>query len=105
VHPALTIDQRGEPRPFDQPGVVNADDGTDIGAFELQNLNVPPVAVDDAYAVTGGGVLSVDARGAGQRQRCRRTARAAAIPPPPASRRSTFGAPVELWVNVIAGGR
>ena len=61
-HPALTTDQRGEPRPFNQPSVANADDGTDIGAFELQ-LNQPPVAVDDAYAVTGGGVLTVPAPG------------------------------------------
>jgi CSLREA domain-containing protein len=33
-----TIDQRGLPRPFDFPGLANAagGDGTDIGAFELQ---------------------------------------------------------------------
>lgn len=34
------FDQRGRPRTFDDPGVVNAatSDGTDIGAFELQPL-------------------------------------------------------------------
>ena len=63
VHPALTTDQRGVPRPFDVPSIPNADDGADIGAFELQAVNQPPVAVDDAYAVTGGAVLSVPAPG------------------------------------------
>ncbi|HKB68152.1 MAG TPA: choice-of-anchor Q domain-containing protein [Pyrinomonadaceae bacterium] len=35
-----SFDQRGRPRTFDDPGVVNAatSDGTDIGAFELQPL-------------------------------------------------------------------
>lgn len=41
-HPALTTDQRGEPRPFDQPSVANAADGSDVGAFELQAANRPP---------------------------------------------------------------
>ena len=63
MHPALTTDQRGEPRPADQPSVANAADGADIGAFELEVVNQPPVAVDDAYAVTGGGVLTVPAPG------------------------------------------
>jgi hypothetical protein len=39
-------DQRGEPRSFDNTGIVNAADGTDIGAFELQNS--PPVAIASA---------------------------------------------------------
>ena len=43
VHPALTTDQRGEPRPFDQPLVANAADGADGGAFELQALSLPAV--------------------------------------------------------------
>ncbi len=64
VHPALTTDQRGEPRPFDQPAVPDAADGSDVGAFELQFVaNVAPVAVDDAYAVIGGGVLTVPVLG------------------------------------------
>lgn len=36
--PGVTADQRGYPRPVDIPFLVNADDGCDIGAFELQNL-------------------------------------------------------------------
>ena len=32
----LEADQRGEPRPTDLPDVPNADDGSDIGAFEAQ---------------------------------------------------------------------
>ncbi len=63
VHPALTTDQRGEPRPIDRPSVADAADGADIGAFELEVVNRPPVAVDDAYAVTGGDVLIVSAPG------------------------------------------
>ena len=62
AHPALTTDQRGEPRPSDVASIPNADDGADIGAFELQ-VDRPPVAVDDAYAVTGGGLLTVAAPG------------------------------------------
>ncbi|MCB0203058.1 MAG: hypothetical protein KDI03_23535, partial [Anaerolineae bacterium] len=34
--PNVTADQRGYPRPIDQPGVPNAADGCDVGAFELQ---------------------------------------------------------------------
>jgi len=47
-HPALTTDQRGEPRPADLPGVTNAagGDGSDIGAFELQ-----PAVADYAETV------------------------------------------------------
>ena len=32
----LATDQRGQPRPFDFPSIANADDGSDIGAIELQ---------------------------------------------------------------------
>ena len=32
----LTTDQRGQPRPFDFPAYFDADDGSDIGAYELQ---------------------------------------------------------------------
>jgi Ca2+-binding RTX toxin-like protein len=63
THPALTTDQRGQPRPFDRPTVANAADGSDVGAFELHGTESPPAAVDDAYAVTGGGVLTVAAPG------------------------------------------
>ncbi|MEZ4768207.1 MAG: right-handed parallel beta-helix repeat-containing protein [Caldilineales bacterium] len=34
--PNVAADQRGYPRPIDQPGVPNAADGCDVGAFELQ---------------------------------------------------------------------
>ena len=34
--PGETMDQRGAPRPVDNPSVSNAADGCDIGAFELQ---------------------------------------------------------------------
>lgn len=39
VAASATLDQRGEPRTFDDPGVANAptSDGTDIGAFERQS--------------------------------------------------------------------
>ena len=46
----LTIDQRGEPRPFDDPNVAPATggDNSDIGAFEAQEvLNTAPEATDD----------------------------------------------------------
>jgi hypothetical protein len=37
----VTTDQRAQPRPFDNPNIPNAtgSDGTDIGAFERQNLD------------------------------------------------------------------
>ena len=40
----LTVDQRGFPRPVDDPAVANAPfgDGSDIGAFELQTLALAP---------------------------------------------------------------
>ncbi len=34
--PGATVDQRGSSRPFDQPLILNADDGCDVGAFEAQ---------------------------------------------------------------------
>ena len=39
---SATIDQRGLPRPSNFVGIVNADDGSDIGAFELQAPPTPP---------------------------------------------------------------
>ena len=42
AHPALTTDQRGRPRPADQPLIPNAADGTDVGAFELKAGARPP---------------------------------------------------------------
>lgn len=38
-------DQRGMPRPYDQPGVPNAGDGADIGAFELQDVTAPQTTI------------------------------------------------------------
>jgi CSLREA domain-containing protein len=38
--PGLTGDQRGLPRPVDIPGIPDADDGCDIGAYELQSLSL-----------------------------------------------------------------
>jgi hypothetical protein len=37
-----TTDQRGLPRPSNFVGIVNAGDGSDIGAFELQAPSTPP---------------------------------------------------------------
>jgi CSLREA domain-containing protein len=42
AHPALTTDQRGRPRPADQPLIPTAADGTDVGAFELKAGARPP---------------------------------------------------------------
>lgn len=60
VAAALTADQRGEPRPADFPGVANADDGCDVGAFELQPP--PPCTIEDLVehveALEAGGVLN-----------------------------------------------
>ena len=39
---SATTDQRGLPRPSNFVGIVNADDGSDIGAFELQAPPTPP---------------------------------------------------------------
>jgi len=38
--PGFTADQRGLPRPVDIPGIPDADDGCDIGAYELQRLSL-----------------------------------------------------------------
>jgi hypothetical protein len=38
--PGFTADQRGLPRPVDIPGIPDADDGCDIGAYELQSLSL-----------------------------------------------------------------
>jgi len=52
-----TTDERGLPRPFDDPAIPNAPggDGSDVGAFEVQVAlappNTPPVAVDDSATV------------------------------------------------------
>ncbi len=42
---ALTVDQRGQPRVFDDPDIPNASggDGTDIGAYEAINLRITAV--------------------------------------------------------------
>jgi len=39
--PGCTTDQRGKPRPVDLPGIPDADDGCDIGAFEFQYQPLP----------------------------------------------------------------
>lgn len=48
--PDVDGDQRGMPRPYDQPGVANAagGDGTDIGAFELQDATPPQTTITKA---------------------------------------------------------
>jgi hypothetical protein len=40
--PDTGADQRGYPRPFDHPNMPNADDGCDIGAYEVQDDNIGP---------------------------------------------------------------
>ncbi|MEK6278235.1 MAG: calcium-binding protein [Actinomycetota bacterium] len=51
-----SYDQRGAPRPFDFSTIANADDGSDIGAFELQ-----PGDIASAGAGGGGGGAGVTA--------------------------------------------
>jgi hypothetical protein len=43
----LTTDQRGQPRPFDNPNIANASggDGSDIGAFERQTITGSTISV------------------------------------------------------------
>ncbi|HVE56142.1 MAG TPA: FG-GAP-like repeat-containing protein [Pyrinomonadaceae bacterium] len=45
----VTADQRGRPRPFDNPFIANAEggDGSDIGAFERQLSDIPKAAPYD----------------------------------------------------------
>jgi len=62
---ALTTDQRGTGfvRTFDDSGVTNVDDGTDIGAFERQPIATPqisPSAALTAFATTAASVPSVE---------------------------------------------
>jgi hypothetical protein len=45
-----TTDQRGLVRPHDFVGIVNAADGSDIGAFELQPDTTPPTVVSTSPA-------------------------------------------------------
>jgi CSLREA domain-containing protein len=62
-----TTDQRGEPRPCDQPAIANATggDGADVGAFEVQGScagNSAPNAVDDTATLaedSGGNLINV----------------------------------------------
>jgi CSLREA domain-containing protein len=56
----LEHDQRGQPRPFDIPSIPNAPggDGSDIGAFELQNQ--PPVASCKDITVTANSSCSAN---------------------------------------------
>src|SRR5207249_303601 len=47
----LTTDQRGQKRPFDQPGIPNATaGGSDIGAYERQ---APQLLISDATVTEG----------------------------------------------------
>jgi len=60
----LTTDQRGEPRPFDDPSIAPATGGddSDIGSFEVQSvLNSAPDADDDGYSTNEDTALNVGA--------------------------------------------
>src|SRR5207245_2663498 len=54
-------DQRGFPRPVDDPNIANAagGDGSDVGAFEVQTLNQPPVAYCQNMTVVSCAPVSV----------------------------------------------
>ena len=71
VAAGASFDQRGRPRTFDDPGVVNAptSDGTDIGAFELQpicSLTCPAdITVPNDAGVCGAVVTYTTPSGAG----------------------------------------
>jgi CSLREA domain-containing protein len=50
----VTTDQRGLPRPVDDPATQNAQDGSDIGAFEVQTfITCQPITA----ALSGGGMI------------------------------------------------
>jgi CSLREA domain-containing protein len=62
----LATDQRGAPRPFDDPSIAPAQGGddSDIGSFEAQSvLNSATVATDDAYSTSEDTARTVDAPG------------------------------------------
>jgi hypothetical protein len=65
----LMTDERGSPRPCDDPAYTNAagGDGADVGAFESFGIcsapNDPPVAVADAYNMNQDTILNVAAPG------------------------------------------
>jgi hypothetical protein len=52
----LATDGRGAPRPFDDPGIANAGDGADIGAFELQPATFQFSASNYEASESGGAV-------------------------------------------------
>jgi hypothetical protein len=52
---SATTDQRGLVRPSNFVGIVNAADGSDIGAFELQAPPTPPTVIS-TFPVNGGEV-------------------------------------------------
>ncbi|MDQ3130158.1 MAG: FG-GAP-like repeat-containing protein [Acidobacteriota bacterium] len=56
-----TADQRGATRPFDNPSIPNAGDGSDIGAFEVQAATVSSVnvSIPTNLTVVRGSTLSV----------------------------------------------
>jgi Bacterial Ig domain len=65
----LTTDERGSPRPCDDPMIANATggDGADVGAFEILGTcaapNDPPVAVVDSYDMDQDTTLNAGAPG------------------------------------------
>ena len=65
----LTSDERGSPRPCDDPAIANATggDGADVGAFEILGTcatpNDPPVAVADSYDMDQDTTLNAAAPG------------------------------------------
>ncbi len=65
----LATDERGSPRPCDDPLIANATggDGADVGAFEILGTcsapNDPPVAVADSYNMNQDTTLNVAAPG------------------------------------------
>jgi hypothetical protein len=61
----LTTDQRGEVRPFDNPGIANASDGSDIGAYE-ENSSVSVggrITNQSGKALGGAKVTIIDSNG------------------------------------------
>ncbi len=58
---APATDQRGEPRPYNDPFTRNADEGDDIGAFEARSRSAPPTLSIDDVAVDEGDTGATDA--------------------------------------------
>ena len=56
--PSVTIDQRGVPRPVDNPAITNAADGTDIGAYEVAAPSAAGVSISGRVLTQDGNGLS-----------------------------------------------